>query len=163
VRDNIEAFGGDARKITIWGQSSGASDVDLYSLAWHEDPIVSGLIMDSCTGLTSTGNTPYYSNFTYVANQVGCGNATNGAEELACMKTIDADKIEAVLEDSWNTYGMVMGNESESMALTFGPSADERTFFSNYARRIQQGLVAKVVSTLHSSHARMELANKHAY
>jgi carboxylesterase type B len=147
VRDNIESFGGDAKKITIWGQSSGASDVDLYSLAWYEDPIVSGLIMDSCTGLTFTGNTPYYSNFTYVANQVGCGNATTESEELACMKTIDADKIEAVLEESWNSYGMVMGNQSESMALSFGPSVDERTIFSTYARRIQQGQVANVVST----------------
>lgn len=154
VRDNIEAFGGDSKKITIWGQSSGASDVDLYSLAWHEEPIVSGLIMDSCTGLTSNGQAPYYSNFTYVAHQVGCGNTTSGAEELACMKTVDADKIEAVIGDIFNTVGMAMGNDSMdgmdmSMALTFGPSVDNRTYFSDYAERFEQGLVAKLASTPH--------------
>jgi carboxylesterase type B len=48
VRDNIAAFGGDPKRIVLFGQSAGADSVDLYSHAWHDkDPIVSGLISQS--------------------------------------------------------------------------------------------------------------------
>jgi len=40
VRDNIEAFGGDAYKITIFGHSAGGVSVDMYNYAWADDPII---------------------------------------------------------------------------------------------------------------------------
>ncbi|KAF2690730.1 carboxylesterase [Lentithecium fluviatile CBS 122367] len=144
VKKNIGVFGGDAKKITIWGQSSGGEAVDLYSIAWHQDPIVSGLIMNSGTALIEDGKGPRYSNFTYVARQVGCGNTTNPADELACMKKIDAAKLEAVLEINFNENGMHHGNGSMGMTLGFGASADNRTYFSSYAEKIRNGQVAKV-------------------
>ncbi|KAF2445006.1 carboxylesterase [Karstenula rhodostoma CBS 690.94] len=136
VRDNIEAFGGDSSKITIWGQSSGAEQVDYYNFAWHEDPIVQGLIMNSGTAFIEDGSGPKYSNFSYVATQVGCGNQTGAAAELACMKKVDAAKIEKVIADNMNGGGVP--------PLAFGSSADEKIVPSNLTKWALEGKIAKV-------------------
>lgn len=138
VRDNIEAFGGDPLRITIWGQSSGAEAVDMYNYAWYDDPIVNGLIMDSGTSFIESGAGPRYSNFSWVASQVGCGNTTSPQEELACMKAVDAVEIENILADELNG-GSLQG-------LAFGTSADEKVVFSNYTDRALQGKLTRVVS-----------------
>ncbi|KAL9077265.1 MAG: hypothetical protein Q9157_003456 [Trypethelium eluteriae] len=138
IRDNIKVFGGDPSKITIWGQSSGAEAVDIYNYAWYKDPIVRGLIMDSGTSFIESGAGPRYSNFSYVASRAGCGSASSSAQELACMKKVDAATIEGVIADE-NNGGSMEG-------LAFGPSADEKVVFSNYTDRVQQGKLTKVVS-----------------
>ncbi|KAJ4305468.1 hypothetical protein N0V90_000999 [Kalmusia sp. IMI 367209] len=136
IRDNIEAFGGDARKITIWGQSSGAEQVDFYNFAWHEDPIVHGLIMNSGTAFIEDGSGPKYSNFSYVARQVGCGNSTSAEAELACMKKVDATTIEKVIADNTNGGGVP--------PLAFGPSADEKIVPSNLTKWAEEGKITKI-------------------
>ena len=47
VQQNIEGFGGDPSRITIFGQSAGGASVDYYSFAYTKDPIVNGLIEES--------------------------------------------------------------------------------------------------------------------
>lgn len=47
VRDNIENFGGDASRITLFGESAGSASIDLYSYAYTSDPIASGFILQS--------------------------------------------------------------------------------------------------------------------
>ena len=37
VRDNIEKFGGDAERITIFGQSAGSASVDYHTFAWADE------------------------------------------------------------------------------------------------------------------------------
>jgi cholinesterase len=110
----------------------------MYSYAWYKDPIVTGLIMDSGSSFIESGAGPRYSNFSYVAGKLGCSNNTNAAEELACMKRIDAASIENIIADELN------GGSKEGLA--FGPSADERIIFSNYTDRALQGKLARVVS-----------------
>ena len=110
----------------------------MYSFAWYEDPIVKGLIMDSGTAFIEDGSGPKYSNFSYVASQMGCGNTSTALEELACMKKVDAAKLEAFLGKYYN--------EGATPSLAFGASADEKVVFSNYTDRIRQGKLATVVS-----------------
>lgn len=141
VRDNIASFGGDPHKITLWGHSSGAEAVDIYNYAWHDDPIVHGLIMDSGTALIEAllepGLAPRYSNFSYVAAKVGCGDASDAKQELACMKEVDAATIQGVLADNYNS--------GSTEILAFGPSVDNRLTFYDYAQRSRDGKQTKLV------------------
>lgn len=130
VRDNIAAFGGDPEKVTLWGQSAGGSSVSLYGYAWHEDPIVTGLIADS--GAADRGNSPSTTAFPTFAGFVGCGDLAP-KKQLACMQKVDALEIQDTLS---------FGNTGAG----FRPGADNVTAFADYTLRWEQGLVADLVS-----------------
>lgn len=135
--NNIYAFGGDAKRMTLFGQSAGASSTDFFSYAWWNDPLVSGLIIQS--GAVGNNKVTYSegtSNFSYVASQVGCGDLGKD-EELKCMQGLDAGKILKIYE----TYN---ATENEGKSLGFGASVDEETIFSNFSDRRARGLVAKL-------------------
>jgi cholinesterase len=53
VNNNIEAFGGDVKRITLFGESAGASSVDYYAYAWLDNPIVNAFIAQSGTAMVS--------------------------------------------------------------------------------------------------------------
>ncbi|KAG9253016.1 Alpha/Beta hydrolase protein [Emericellopsis atlantica] len=126
VRDNVAVFGGSPHKITLWGQSAGASSVGIYGYAYPKDPIVTGLIADSgAAGVAAGGSATAFSTF---AGFVGCGNL-GPEEELACVQRVDAKEIQQKLS---------FGNTGAS----FSPAADGVTAFSNYTERIAEGLIA---------------------
>jgi carboxylesterase type B len=136
VRDNADAFGGDASRITIWGQSSGAASVDFYNFAYPHDPIVAGLIQHSGS-VFATGK---YSdtqmlNFTFIANHFGCENLTP-TKEVNCMRKVPFKKI---------VKFMLKHNlANPDNQLTFKPAIDGRTRFENYTRREELGRFSHV-------------------
>ncbi|KAK4958772.1 hypothetical protein LTR10_003568 [Elasticomyces elasticus] len=131
VRDNIARFGGDPSKIVKWGESAGAIACDFLNFAYPDDPIVHGMILDSGTALFPTAATVSfdkdYTNFTSIAEAVGCGYATS---QLECMRTI-----------SWETLEGVMGADS---SLAFLPIIDEKVMFGNYTERYAMGGVSSI-------------------
>lgn len=51
MRDDLEVLrGGDAPRITMFGESAGPTSVDYYTYAWTQDPIIAGNIEESGTG-----------------------------------------------------------------------------------------------------------------
>lgn len=134
---NIAAFGGDSSRITLWGQSAGAASVDFYNFAYYDDPIVSSLIMNSGSSYTpAIIEDSTHSNFTYMASQLGCGNATISASEMiACMRQVDITILEKFLLD----------HRSTTSSIAFLPVADEKVAFSNYTQRAIDGYQAKLV------------------
>lgn len=140
ARDNIAAFGGDPDRIVIWGQSAGSISVDYYSFAYPEDPIAAGMSLDSGTAFSSIiSEDTTQSNFTFVAEHVGCGGFDGDSSGLlGCMRKVDASKIENFIAK--------YAESAQEPGLGFAPVVDDKVVFANYTERVLQGKQAKIVS-----------------
>ncbi|KAH8712285.1 Alpha/Beta hydrolase protein [Phaeosphaeriaceae sp. PMI808] len=140
VRDNIAAFGGDPGRITQWGRSAGSTSTDIHAYAFREDPIAQGYWLQSGVVLGSAlPKTPAYSNFSFVAQNVGCKPTCDdpyGTAELDCMRQVPF----AILINFIGQYS----DRGAQPAIDFRPVADERIVFSDYKSRAEAGLIARV-------------------
>jgi hypothetical protein len=125
--------------MVLFGQSAGSVSVDLYNFAYYEDPIVSGFIMESLTAQLPVWSKDYeHTNFTFVAENLGCGNLDPVAE-LECMRhNVTAGAIEDFVANR--------SLAGTTPALNFRQIADGKTAFLNYTERAQGGFISKIVS-----------------
>jgi acetylcholinesterase len=143
VQSNIAAFGGDPKRITLCGQSAGGVAVDAYNLAYPEDPVVTGLIMNSGTAQLGTiSRDSAHTNFTFVAENMGCKNDT-AAAELECMRAVPYQKIQSFLKQYQD--GM------KRKPISFVPIPDDVTFFTDPAGRAKAGKLTKLPAIIGSA------------
>lgn len=145
VHRNIEGFGGDPNRITIFGSSAGGTSVDLYSYAWARDPLINGLISHSGTALSYIPNTIKQSAnaFYNVSTSLGCGGRSENQDwVLECMRQKPWQDIFNVS----NSYPQIPSATVPEPA--FHPVADEVTVFSDYKKRSAKGKFARLVSHL---------------
>ncbi|KAI4649478.1 hypothetical protein J4E93_003798 [Alternaria ventricosa] len=139
LQKNVAAFGGDAKKIVISGQSSGGAAVDWWSYAYKENPIVHGLMSTSGNAFSFPMNTPekQRSNWLDIVNLVGCGSSN---DTLSCMRRQPWE----VLSKAAAKIPPSPGGSPVRSTPPFYPLIDNETIFSDYLSRSATGDFAKL-------------------
>ncbi|KAI1174737.1 carboxylesterase [Nemania sp. FL0916] len=138
VYQNIAAFGGDPKRITLWGHSAGALAVDILNFAYPDDPLAAAFFLMSGTAMRkfAQGDNALQTNFSFVAKKLGCDFPQDVEAELECMQQVPATLVS-------NFYGQYGDNDTEP-SLFFRPTADSKTIFKNYTERAAKGLISQV-------------------
>lgn len=138
IASSIANFGGDPKRMVMFGQSAGGASVDVYSFAFATDPIVSGLISQSGTA-SNPAVPPKNSSSAWweSSRKAGCGGIEAGEATLPCMQSKSWQEV----TDSVPRRG-VTPNIGEG---GYGPTVDNKTVFMDYSKRRAEGNFAKIV------------------
>jgi carboxylesterase type B len=107
LQDNISAFGGNKRKVTLWGTSAGAQSIGLHlhSFGGKNLDLYSGAIMES-GGPVGSALPPlqhYTQHFETLKRQHGCGNVRGDAEAVECLRKVPEQRFFAKKSTAlWN-------------------------------------------------------------
>ncbi|KAJ7491235.1 extracellular triacylglycerol lipase precursor, partial [Mycena latifolia] len=116
VKKNILAFGGDASKVTVVGESAGAHSVDIHILGPSLKHLARGAVIQSSyrePQLDSHRWEPAWQ--TFVSSVPQCAGQTNTTHTFACMQRVSNTTL---LLEAWAAASALYGN------MCFNPVID---------------------------------------
>ena len=105
IHNNIQFFGGDSTKITIFGESAGSVSVSLHLLSGLSSNLFRNAIMESGTALADWATlkgADAIKRYTGILNNMGC-NGTNH-EMIECARNVDAKTALEKADEHFYTY-----------------------------------------------------------
>ncbi|KAL0569198.1 hypothetical protein V5O48_012773 [Marasmius crinis-equi] len=109
VKTNIEAFGGDPSKVTIFGESAGARSIDLLLFDEEINDLASGAILESDAG-TSLLDPPLTNEIWsgFVSSVAACSSVSNTSMTLDCLRSedISSDDLLQAFMDAGIVFGI---------------------------------------------------------
>jgi len=177
IQENIAPFGGDPSKVTIWGESAGASGVGMQLIAYggRDDKLFRGAIAESGG---PTGGRPYMTPaqwqpfYDRITNATNCSSST---DSLACLRQVPNSVLSSILNSSvtagasWGpqidgdflrdsgTTQVLQGN-FVNVPLLIGRNHDEGTMFATRGINTTDQFVASIMSQGPSNATALTLA-----
>ncbi|PQE09737.1 Carboxylesterase type B protein [Rutstroemia sp. NJR-2017a BBW] len=141
IQENIELFGGDPDKVTIYGQSSGGLSVGMQVLAYgNSKPIpFSAAIMESTALEPTMASNISFNTTTAVANLAGCNNTDSQSPEvIACLRSLS---MESLLDFTIQTIDSTSSNNDGDVFL---PTVDQDFLPEKATKLLADGKFPKI-------------------